>query len=66
MMAFDLDTVWFSKDKDNYGSEISQITAVDLIDPIVAVANVDDDYLAVSVNDNGKIAGIDSYGGNPK
>lgn len=51
----------FSTEKQIMDRKSARIKAVDLAVPIVAMANADGGYLAIGIEDNGTITGIDDY-----
>lgn len=63
-MAFDpnrVEDLQYSTEKQIMDRKSARIKAVDLANPIVAMANADGGYLAIGIEDDGAITGIDGY-----
>lgn len=56
-----IEDLQFSTEKQIMDRKSARIKAVDLAIPIVAMANADGGYLAIGIEDDGTITGIDNY-----
>ncbi len=56
-----LEDLQFSTEKQIMDRKSARIKAINLAEPIVAMANADGGYLAIGIEDNGDITGIDDY-----
>ena len=56
-----IEDLQFSTEKQIMDRKSARIKAVDLAIPIVAMANADGGYLAIGIEDDGMITGIDAY-----
>lgn len=56
-----IEDLQFSTEKQIMDRKSARIKAVDLAIPIVAMANADGGYLAIGIEDDGTITGIDKF-----
>lgn len=60
-MVRDIDTMRFTTEKQTFDRKSAKIDAKALAVPIVAFANADGGMIAIGIEDNGDITGIDAY-----
>ncbi len=56
-----LEDLQFFTEGQIFDRKSARIKAIDLVNPIVAMANADGGFLAIGIEDNGTITGIDGH-----
>ena len=56
-----IEDMCFTTEKQEFDRKSARITAATIATPMIAFANADGGLLAIGIEDNGKITGIDDY-----